>query len=178
MLFPSCPMNCRLLVSFSYAEEMCRPCQNMSAWPSENVDGLATGCSMGCSMDHVLLGDSYSSSAPELISIDWLYSGISLIIVSILVESILAARSKISELFPASLRVHLYSSNFSLNVSTSVVEVDVAQRRPMNVPKRTKLYLDAEYQKDWRCSAFNDLTKSKAVVRRACAADRHICTRE
>lgn len=59
-----------------------------------------------------------------------------------------------------------------------MVEVDVAQRRPMNVPKRTKLYLDAEYQKDWRCSAFNDLTKSKAVVRRACAADRHICTRE
>src|SRR5687768_4670705 len=68
------------------------------------------------------------------------------------VASIPIALSRKSADFEFSRSVHRYSSSFALYVSASPWSNAVTHRREMKVPTRAKQYLEAEYQKDWRCS--------------------------
>ena len=92
--------------------------------------------------------------------------------------STLTARSRKSALFDERRKVHLYSSSLLLHNSISSTEGAVAQSRHTKGPGSAKLYLEAKYQKDWRCWGPSDLTNSMVEVSLVCAAVRQTRMRE
>lgn len=104
-------------------------------------------------------------------------SGMDLTNTPVDVASMLIACSRKSADFEERRNVHRYSSSLALYRSASSLSCAVTHSREMKVPTSAKQYLEAQYQKDWRCSGRRLWTKSIADFRRAWAAWRQMARR-